>query len=170
MTTQCTRVVRQAPQDHGGSDGNKNSTGVCHRSDSGVGFGVAAAITKLPAKISVVNGGNPYVDVQVSYSCENTQTRTYYLEASLDGANGAHRVLGFRNDTGGLVTADCNHHGAKSEILRFLVGSYSPVVPLVKGEATLLVTLDPRGGPATPGGWYISTGTPVTASKTLPVK
>jgi len=132
--------------------------------------GAAAAITKLPAKISVVNGGNPYVDVQVSYSCENTQTRTYYLEASLDGANGAHRVLGFRNDTGGLVTADCNHHGAKSEILRFLVGSYSPVVPLVKGEATLLVTLDPRGGPATPGGWYISTGTPVTASKTLPVK
>jgi len=43
VTTQCTRVVRQAPQDHGGSDGNKNSTGVCHRSDSGVGFGVAAS-------------------------------------------------------------------------------------------------------------------------------
>lgn len=124
----------------------------------------------MPAKISAVNGGDPYVDVRVSYFCKNTPTRTYYLEAGLRGANGAQRVLGFRNDTGSLVKADCSRGGPTSKVLRFLVGSNSPVLPLVKGAATLDVVLDPRGGPETPGGWSISTGTPVSASKTVRIR
>jgi hypothetical protein len=110
-----------------------------------------------------------FVDVRVGYRCTNTAATTYYVTALLGDVDGAFRIYGDRNDTGGLKPANCSARSPVIKVLRMVPSSNSPPLPLPAGPTFLSVSLEARGGPATPGGWYIMTGPTITASGTVAV-
>lgn len=120
----------------------------------------------LPGSAHARADGN--LSVQLTYRCTNSATVVHYLIIRAEQPNRSAFVAGYRNDSGGLVKADCTGRRV-NRTYQLRPSLWLPPQPPVNGPAKLSVELHSKGS-LDIGGWYTTTGPTVTAERTIWVR
>lgn len=122
-------------------------------------------IGKLTKQVRGV--GAATAQVQVTYQCQNDDRTTIYLLARVyqTSDNGVRQTfsVGWRNSPGYIRAAKCTGTWV-TETLTLLPSNADAGWTLKRGRANLDVYIEPRGGVATPGHWYVTMGPVVSKS------
>lgn len=129
---------------------------------------VAPSVGTVPATLSW--SGPDQMTARVTYTCQDLEGplgAQHWLIVTYHRSNDVNRFSnGYRNDTPGLLKADCT--GAPvTRSVPLLRSSYAlpGMTDPAPGPGRLSVTLDPRGT-SDQGGWYAQTAPEVTRSRT----
>ena len=127
-------------------------------------------ISSVGARVAWTSSTTMRVDV--TYTCTDTPApdgTVHYLQASLAQGQRAGYVAGYRSDTGGLLAATCTGQPVTRTVTLQRSGYADPAAADPRaGAAKVAVTIATRATDDA-GGWYVSKGEDVTASRGVTV-
>jgi len=109
------------------------------------------------------------VAVRVTYRCTDTNKTWHYIVGSISQYDSDAYTWGYRNGPGALVRAACTGKVVTKTYL-YTRSNNTPQPALYGGKANFRFSIEARGGPGTPGGWYVTTGTALSVVRTVDVK